>query len=245
MIRIQTSKDLAIVLAAVLAAAAAAPAVAQFPESDDTPGDEGLGVELGLSVAEETAVAEESGLSLTGGIGTDLSLPDEAESLLEIQELIGQKHLTDALKKADALLDAYPFSLSTKVAKAVILTELFRYREALDILNLLMERYPDDAAIMNNIAWIYATADDPTVRNGDRAVELGQYALLRAPGSYHIWSTMAEGYYVSGNYERALKAATEAMRMAVRQKASSENLREYREQLTKSYLAVEALSLLD
>lgn len=245
MSRNQIVKGLAIALTAVVGAAAPRSAVAQDPQSEITVGDAGLGVELGLAVGEEDIVTKESGLSLTGAIGTDLSLPDQDEALREIQELITQKHMTEALEKADSLLESFPFSLSTKVAKAVILTEMYRYREALDILQSLLDRYPDDAAIMNNIAWIYATADDPTVRSGERAVELGQYALLRAPGSYHIWSTMAEGYYVSGNYERALKASTEAMRMAVRQKASSENLREYRQQVTKSYLAVEALSLLD
>ena len=70
-------------------------------------------------------------------------------------------------------------------------------------------------------------------------------ALLSQPGSYHVWSTLAEGYYVSGEYEKAFRASEQALRLGSEKKATQENLMAYKEQLRKCMRAKEAMSLIE
>lgn len=120
-----------------------------------------------------------------------------------------------------------------------------RYGDALEILEALVKEFPDDYFIKNNVAWIYATAEDPTIQSGRKSIEYAQEALLTQPGSYHVWSTLSEGYYVSGRYEKALGAAEQALRLGVKMNAPPETLHTYREQMSKCMRAKEALSLIE
>lgn len=119
------------------------------------------------------------------------------------------------------------------------------YENALDLLEALMAEYPNDYFIKNNVAWVYATAEDYSIRDGERAVRLAQDALLSQPGSYHVWSTLSEGYYVIADYEKALRAAEQALRLGQANGASSENMEAYRDQLRKCARARQALSLIE
>ncbi len=85
---------------------------------------------------------------------------------------------------------------------------------------------PDDAQILNNLAWQYATCEDERFRDPERALSLAQLAiqLERQP---HVWDTLAESYYVNGMYSEAVKAGEQALALAVNK------LEYYREQLNK------------
>ena len=60
-----------------------------------------------------------------------------------------------------------------------------------------------------------------------------------------VWSTLAEGYYVSAEYEKALRAAEQALALARKRKASPVDIWNYTEQLKKCKQAVDAMALLD
>lgn len=85
---------------------------------------------------------------------------------------------------------------------------------------------PDSPQVLNNLAWLYATATDPQLRNPVRALELAQAAasLLTEP---HILDTLAESYFVNGQYANALAAAQQALRLA------RDNSTYYRRQVEK------------
>jgi Zn-dependent protease with chaperone function len=85
---------------------------------------------------------------------------------------------------------------------------------------------PDNPQVLNNLAWLYATAEVARFRNPVRALELAQAAaaLLEEP---HILDTLAESYYVNNQYSKALQTAQRALRMA------RENRTYYREQVEK------------
>ncbi len=119
------------------------------------------------------------------------------------------------------------------------------YRKALVLLNAMAEEHPKDYSLKNNIAWLYATAEDNSVRDGVKAIAIAQDALMLAPNDYHVWSTLAEAYYVSGKYDRALRSSEEALRMARVQRAGVKDLRDYQKQIEKSKKASEAMSLME
>jgi len=120
-----------------------------------------------------------------------------------------------------------------------------RFRDALDVMEPMIDEYPKDYFLKNNIAWLYATARDPTIRNGKRAVALAQDALLVSPEDYHVWSTLSEAYYVSGEYEKAQRAAEQALQIGRNAGLNDQFLEEYRYQIDKTRKAVKAMSVID
>ncbi len=120
-----------------------------------------------------------------------------------------------------------------------------QFREAAAILSRAVELYPEDYYISNNLAWLYATAADRSVRDGERAVALAQQSLLQAPQDFHVWSTLAEAYFISAKYDQALRAATEALELAQKQGVGQTELADYERQLAKCRQAVQATTILE
>ncbi len=71
---------------------------------------------------------------------------------------------------------------------------------------------PDNAGALNNLAWVLATSPKDEIRNGKRAVELGERAAeLTEFKEAHILSTLAAGYAEVGNFEKAIEWSTKAV----------------------------------
>ncbi len=87
-----------------------------------------------------------------------------------------------------------------------------------DLARIVLERglklYPDNPDILNNLAWLYATAPSP-LKLPDRAISLARKALKYAPERAYIWDTLAEAYYVKGEYSKALSAIDRALDLEV------------------------------
>ena len=84
----------------------------------------------------------------------------------------------------------------------------------------------NDAHVLNNLAWLYATCEVKSLRNPERALRLAKLAVKIEPSSY-IYDTLAESYFVNGMYQEAVKASEHALKLA------KENRAYYREQLEK------------
>lgn len=151
-------------------------------------------------------------------------------------------HAMEAYEKA---LESDPENKSASIGLATILLRIKEYAPALEIIEPLVDKYPDDYQIKNNLAWVYATADDFSVRSGSKAVATAQAALLLAPDDYHVWSTLSEAYYVSGEYEKARRAIDECLRLATQHGASQGEIRGYQMQYAKCVKADEAMSLIE
>jgi len=85
---------------------------------------------------------------------------------------------------------------------------------------------PDDALVLNNLAWHYATCEDVNFQDHYRALALAELAI-RLEKSPHIWDTLAESYYVNGMYRDAVEAGRQALEKAGRKRHY------YQEQLEK------------
>jgi Zn-dependent protease with chaperone function len=72
---------------------------------------------------------------------------------------------------------------------------------------------PDNAFVLNNLAWLYATCDAQSLRDPYRAVALAQLAV-RLDASPHVWDTLAESFYVSGMQREAVEAGKQALALA-------------------------------
>jgi uncharacterized protein HemY len=81
---------------------------------------------------------------------------------------------------------------------------------------------PENALVLNNLAWHYATCEDESYRDPYRALALAKLAI-RLEQSPHIWDTLAESYYVNGMYQDALAAGRKALQGARDKRSYYEN----------------------
>ena len=81
-----------------------------------------------------------------------------------------------------------------------------QYAKAEQLLEALIDEYPENFQLKNNLAWLYATAEDSAFRDAQKAIELAQEAMILAPNVHNVWSTLAEAYYSAGQYEKANRA---------------------------------------
>ncbi|MBN2419890.1 MAG: peptidase M48 Ste24p, partial [Deltaproteobacteria bacterium] len=90
----------------------------------------------------------------------------------------------------------------------------------------LLEQDRKQAGVLNNLAWILLTTDDPDIRDIKRGFALAKEAveLERLP---EFLDTLAEAYWANGNNEMAVQLEKEAI---MRDKKNNPH---YRKQLEK------------
>lgn len=124
---------------------------------------------------------------------------------------VQKRHAENAIEAFTYALEYRPESKDALFGLGTALVQLQQYEKALNIFEPLVQNNPDDFSLINNLAWIYATAEDIQYRNADRAIELARKAMLMRPADYHVWHTLAVAYYLKGDYARALRIAEEAV----------------------------------
>jgi len=108
-------------------------------------------------------------------------------------------------------LEKEPENPEILVRLSTVYIQMKRDAEAVAILEALGERFPDNAVIHNNLAWVYASSDE--MKNGKLAKRNARDALMAGPYSPSVWNTLAEAYYVCGEYDEALRSSAFAMEL--------------------------------
>ena len=178
--------------------------------------------------------------------GEDIERPEEPAKIhvmYEIQEHIERKEWADAIAKLRPIVRSDPSDWNARMMSVSVFTQMGREAEALKILDEMIELQPKDFRTLNNAAWYYATAKDKELRDGAKAIAYARRAILERPQSYHVWSTLAESYFVNGEFEKARDAATRAFELGRAQNGSQSNMAEYRMQVWRANQALAAFSL--
>ena len=130
-----------------------------------------------------------------------------AISLPPIKNTIELKFLENQVQR---IMAKNPHQVEIPLALADIFFARKNYRRAESMYQLIIQHNPDNATALNNLAWLYATADDVSMRDNKKALALSQKAasLIREP---HILDTLAEAYFINGDTEEALKTIEEAI----------------------------------
>ena len=77
------------------------------------------------------------------------------------------------------------------------------------------ELKPDDAEILNNLAWVLATTGDVSVQDANKAVELAQHACeLTGYKNPSFLDTLAAACAAAGRFDDAVKTAKQALDIA-------------------------------
>jgi tetratricopeptide (TPR) repeat protein len=110
---------------------------------------------------------------------------------------------------------------------AMVAMEDGNYAESMRLYGGLLEKYPDNAGLKNNVAWLRVKSNDPAIRNLDMALRLAQEAVISASQDYNIWNTLGEIYLARGDAMRAMRLAVLARDMAAM--AGESDLRVYQD----------------
>ncbi|MBN2164568.1 MAG: tetratricopeptide repeat protein [Pontiellaceae bacterium] len=166
----------------------------------------------------------------------ELSDTERIDLLLEVADVyFAEKRYEEAVSAYERILEIDPEQLEARITIGHVYISAKQYAKAEAMLKGLIEDYPDDFQLKNNLAWLYSTAEDPAFRKGRKAVELAQEAMVIAPLDHHVWSTLAEAYYVIGDYEKAYRAITHMASLAMRYgtNITQDMIDEYNEQIRK------------
>ncbi|VGO17377.1 hypothetical protein PDESU_05973 [Pontiella desulfatans] len=140
-----------------------------------------------------------------------------------------------AISAYERILEIDPMHQESRYIVGHVYINAKQYGKAEKILSELVKDYPEDFKLKNNLAWLYATAEDPSFRDGQKAIVLAQDAMVLAPDDHHVWSTLAEAYYITGQYEKAYRAIKQMASLAAAhgQGVTKEQVDNYNEQIRK------------
>jgi len=124
---------------------------------------------------------------------------------------IAAKDYEKALTAYRAILEKKPDDIATQLSMATLLQEAGKTQESVDLYNKILKRDPNNPIALNNLAWIHATK----TKNLKKAEELATRAAdLTDPDSVAggaIRDTLAWIYYITDRYDKATKAARQAV----------------------------------
>ncbi len=139
---------------------------------------------------------------------------DDPESLTELARIRVQ------LGQPDAAMDLYESSLSIQPAVEVrfelanLLRDQKRYAEAVEQYRRVLAEVPSPV-VLNNLAWLLATASDDRVRNGGEALQLAQRACEVTSNQVpKMLGTLAAAYAEQGDFRSAARVLGQAIALA-------------------------------
>ena len=136
--------------------------------------------------------------------------------------------LAQAQRIFEGLARQNPRSVEVQEQLADILAGQKLYRQAIGHYQEALRLSPNLALAHNNLAWLYATADDPKFRNAEAALDHGRRAVeLTSWRQPDFIDTLAEALYVSGNYAEAVKTESTALRLAPDNQELQEHMARY------------------
>lgn len=175
-------------------------------------------------------------------ISKERTQEERIQFLLDVaQSYVNEEEFESAIEAYERVLAIDPKHIQARFVVGHFYITAKKYKKAETTFLALIEEFPEDFKLWNNLAWLYATAEDPSIRDGKKAIKFAHEAMTLAPTDYHVWSTMSEAYYVSGDYEKAHRAILHMASLAVRYgtDVTEESVKEYNQQIMKCKRAMD------
>jgi tetratricopeptide (TPR) repeat protein len=136
--------------------------------------------------------------------------------------LITRNRAKEAIAQYQEALEIRPDKLETHNKVGLALFRIGNPSDAITHWETVLEIDPHDLETESNLAWVFATCPEPSMRDGTRAVKMIQDVLTRSGARNAITlHTLAAAYAECGRFSEAISAAQEALDLAVAQANSA------------------------
>ena len=129
--------------------------------------------------------------------------------------LLEKGELDSAIQACRSALLIRPLDADCHTTLAIALEEKGNPAEAIQHYNKALELAPKSIATLTNLAWLLATSQDASLRNGLKAVELATQADRLVGGTNAlVLRTLAAAFAENGEFADAIRTARSAMQLA-------------------------------
>jgi tetratricopeptide (TPR) repeat protein len=140
--------------------------------------------------------------------------PNDVDARLALGRAYAAKGDHDgAITQFQKAVDAHPNSGLAHVEMAMEYNRVKDYARAIEQYKAAIADDPSDATTWNNLAWIYATAENLKYRDPVLALSNAERAVKMEPEVGYIHDTYAEALYVNGKYADAVRVQEETLKM--------------------------------
>jgi spermidine synthase len=121
----------------------------------------------------------------------------------------------EALRHFNKALQTDPLNADANYNLALFFSKLDRTADAIKHYSEALRLKPYYEYAANNLAWIYSTHENPSFRNGEKAVKLAELICeIGGCGDPAMLDTLAAAYAETGRFQDALRTALEAVDLA-------------------------------
>ncbi len=149
--------------------------------------------------------------------------PDNSPAHENLAKALLQKgDVVDALIHYRKLLELQPDNIEIHNIVGTVLIQQGYIREGIEEWQKVLAIQTDNGNAMSNLAWVFATSPDDSLRDGPKAVQLASEAL-RISGRRIpiIFRTLAAAYAETGDFSKAIQTAQQGVELANSQGNSS------------------------
>ncbi len=140
--------------------------------------------------------------------------PDDLDARLGLAGTLAAKGDHDAaIAEYQKALQAHPNSGVAHFETAMEYNRVKDYGRAIEQYQAAITNDPSNASAWNNLAWIYATAENLKYRDPAKALTNAERATQLEPQVGFIHDTYAEALYANGRYAEAVRVQQETLKM--------------------------------
>jgi protein O-mannosyl-transferase len=132
--------------------------------------------------------------------------------------LLKKGQVAEAMVHYRKFLELEPANVEARNTLGTVLIQQGHVREAIDQWQDALVIQPENGNAASNLAWVFATCPEDSIRDGSRAVELGEKALRISAGKIPmIYRVLAAAYAESGRFADAVETAQRGAELATSQ----------------------------
>ena len=142
--------------------------------------------------------------------------PDNGPAHENLAKALLQKgQVTEALIHYRKLSELQPDNVETHNIVGTVLVQQGRLKEGVEEWEKVLAIEPNNGNALSNLAWVFATSPDDSLRNGPKAVQLAKQALRISGDRIPIvFRTLAAAYAENGQFAEAIQTAQQGIEVA-------------------------------
>ena len=132
--------------------------------------------------------------------------------------LLRKGQVAEAMVHYRKFLELQPASVEARNTLGTALIQQGHVKEAIDQWQEALAIEPENGNAASNLAWVFATSPEDSIRDGTRAAELGERALRISGGKIPmIYKVLAAAYAENGRFTDAVETAQRGAELATSQ----------------------------